>query len=110
VAPKASNATPLAISALRRQTPKVGAVCGNPARTVLCGGRAVMRGPYRDQLCAAPASDRTLFIIMRKIGGRMREPWSRTAYLPAVSRHVPEWLNYSPAHNAVLAESAPGAR
>ena len=28
-----------------RQTPEVGAVCGNAARTVLCGGRAVMRVP-----------------------------------------------------------------
>ena len=34
---------PLARSALSRQTPKVGAVCGNSARMVLCGGRAVMR-------------------------------------------------------------------
>jgi hypothetical protein len=28
-----------------RQTPKVGAVCGNAARTVLCGGRPVMGVP-----------------------------------------------------------------
>src|SRR5215213_7262464 len=28
-----------------RQTPKVGAVCGNAARTVLCGGRSVMGVP-----------------------------------------------------------------
>ncbi len=27
---------------LRRQSPEVGAVCGNPARTVLCGGRSAM--------------------------------------------------------------------
>ena len=31
--------------ALRRHTPKVGAVCGNSARTVLCGGRSVMTVP-----------------------------------------------------------------
>ena len=35
----------LARSPLRRQTPKVGAVCGKAVRTVLCGGRAVMRVP-----------------------------------------------------------------
>src|SRR5450631_3511176 len=35
----------LAVSALSRQTPKVGAVCGNSARTVLCGGRSVMGVP-----------------------------------------------------------------
>ncbi len=35
----------LAESALRRQTPEVGAGCGNAARPVLCGGRAVMRVP-----------------------------------------------------------------
>ena len=28
-----------------RQTPEVGAVCGNAARTVLCGGRPVMGVP-----------------------------------------------------------------
>jgi hypothetical protein len=35
----------LAVSALSRQIPKVGAVCGNSARTVLCGGRPVMGVP-----------------------------------------------------------------
>jgi len=30
---------------LRRQTPKVGARCGNTARRDLCGGRAVTRVP-----------------------------------------------------------------
>ena len=30
---------------VRRQTPEVGAVCGNPARTVLCGGTGVTRFP-----------------------------------------------------------------
>src|SRR5271165_765735 len=30
---------------LRRQSPAVGAVCGNPARTVLCGGRSAMSVP-----------------------------------------------------------------
>src|SRR5213079_2371076 len=35
----------LAERSLRRHTPEVGAVCGKAARTVLCGGRAVMRVP-----------------------------------------------------------------
>ena len=35
----------LARAALRRQTPKVGAVCGNAARTDPCGARAAMRVP-----------------------------------------------------------------
>src|SRR5208283_5003560 len=30
---------------LRRPSPEVGAVCGNPARTVLCGGRSAMSVP-----------------------------------------------------------------
>ena len=45
LAPEAPDIPSLALSTLRRQTPKVGAVCGNAARTVLCGGRAVMRVP-----------------------------------------------------------------
>jgi RNA-directed DNA polymerase len=45
LAPKAANPASLAARSLRRQTPKVGAVCGNPARTVLCGGRSEMSVP-----------------------------------------------------------------
>src|SRR6202022_1958273 len=37
--------TSLAKRTLRRQTPKVGAVCPNRARTVLCGGRSAMSVP-----------------------------------------------------------------
>lgn len=37
--------SPLAEPAVCRQTPEVGAVCGNPARTELCGARAVMGVP-----------------------------------------------------------------
>ncbi|MGO1080989.1 hypothetical protein, partial [Inquilinus sp. CA228] len=37
--------SPLAASSLRRQTPKVGAVCLNRARTDLCGGRPAMGVP-----------------------------------------------------------------
>ena len=43
--PKPRILHPWPSPALRRQTPKVGAVCGNPAGTVLCGGRAVMCVP-----------------------------------------------------------------
>jgi hypothetical protein len=40
-----------------RQLPKVGAVCGNAARTVLCGGRPVMGVPTA--MCAGrPARSR----------------------------------------------------
>ena len=45
LAPQAADPSPLAAAALRRQTPEVGAVCGKPARTVLCGGRPVMGVP-----------------------------------------------------------------
>ena len=33
------------VTPARRHLPKVGAVCGKAARTVLCGGRAAMRVP-----------------------------------------------------------------
>ena len=39
LAPQTENPAPVADRAVRRQTPKVGAVCGKAARTVLCGGR-----------------------------------------------------------------------
>ena len=42
---KSTNYSSLAKPALRRQTSKVGAVCGNSARTDLCGGRSVMGVP-----------------------------------------------------------------
>jgi hypothetical protein len=45
LAPETPDIPSLAISTLPRQTPKVGAVCGNSARTVLCGGRSVMSVP-----------------------------------------------------------------
>src|SRR5256885_14810861 len=45
VASEPANPSPMAGPALRRQTPEVGAVCGNPARTDLCGGRPVMDVP-----------------------------------------------------------------
>ena len=39
LAPQAPGIPSLAVSTLPRQTPTVGAVCGNAARAVLCGGR-----------------------------------------------------------------------
>jgi hypothetical protein len=58
--PKPRILHPLAKPALRRQTPKVGAVCGKAARTVLCGGRSVMSVPTaihnpRVAICAKTA-------------------------------------------------------
>jgi hypothetical protein len=45
LAPETANPSSVAREALRRQTPKVGAVCPNWARTDLCGGREVTRVP-----------------------------------------------------------------
>ena len=45
VAPQAPGSPSLAIAEVCRQTPKVGAVCGNSASTVLCGGTGVTRFP-----------------------------------------------------------------
>jgi RNA-directed DNA polymerase len=45
-------------STLRRHSPEVGAVCGKAARTVLCGGHAVMRVPTATVAQAAPRNDR----------------------------------------------------
>ena len=43
-------------AALRRQAPEVGAVCGKPARTVLCGGRPVMGVPTAIPAVLLPGS------------------------------------------------------
>src|SRR6202790_314044 len=45
MAPQTQNSSSLATRTLRRQTPKVGAVCGKPACTDLCGGTGVTRCP-----------------------------------------------------------------
>ena len=45
VPPQAANPSSMAQRALRRQTPEVGAVCGNSASTDLCGGRSEMSVP-----------------------------------------------------------------
>src|SRR3954467_15716276 len=45
ISPQAPYPSPLAKCAVCRQTPKVGAECGNPARSDLCGGTGVTRFP-----------------------------------------------------------------
>jgi hypothetical protein len=45
LAPATANPSSLARGAVCRQTPEVGAVCGNSARTDLCGGRPVTGVP-----------------------------------------------------------------
>ena len=45
VPPQAANPSSVAKRAVRRQTPEVRAVCGNPASTDLCGGRSEMGVP-----------------------------------------------------------------
>ena len=45
LASETTHPSSMAKQALRRQTPKVGAVCGSSARTALCGGRSVMGVP-----------------------------------------------------------------
>src|SRR5258708_655889 len=45
LAPETGYPSTMAKNTLRRQPPKVGAVCGKAARTVLCGGRSVMGVP-----------------------------------------------------------------
>src|ERR1700686_5917956 len=45
LASETANPSSMASESLRRQTPEVGAVCPNWARTDLCGGREVTRVP-----------------------------------------------------------------
>ena len=52
MAPQAQNPPPMATRALRRQTPKVGAVCGKAACTDLCGGTGVTRFPTAITHCS----------------------------------------------------------
>src|SRR4029077_105846 len=52
LAPKTAHPSPLARCALCSQTPKVGAVCPNWARTALCGGREVTRVPTAINICS----------------------------------------------------------
>ena len=57
LAPQTAHPSPLAAATLCRQTPEVGAVCGNAARTDLCGGCAVMRIPTAIRSMASPRTD-----------------------------------------------------
>src|SRR6266545_2740308 len=45
LAPETEYPSSMAWNTLRRHLPKVGAVCGKAARTVLCGGRSAMSVP-----------------------------------------------------------------
>ena len=51
LAPETANPSSVARETLRRQTPEVGAVCPNWARTDLCGGREVTRVPTAKVSC-----------------------------------------------------------
>src|ERR1700676_3637927 len=53
MAPQTQNSSPMATRALRRQSPKVGAVCGKAACTDLCGGTGATRFPTAITLCRA---------------------------------------------------------
>src|SRR5260370_37702913 len=48
VDPECCDPAPASCHALQRQVSAVRAVCSNPARTDLCGGRGVNSRPYRD--------------------------------------------------------------
>ena len=48
VDPECCDPAPTSCHALQRQVSEVRAVCSNPARTDLCGGRGVNSRPYRD--------------------------------------------------------------
>ena len=52
LAPATTNPSSVAREALRRQTPKVGAICPNWARMDLCGGREVTRVPTAINICS----------------------------------------------------------
>src|SRR5260370_37705363 len=67
VAAKATYPSPLAKPALRRQTSKAGAECGNAARPVLCGGCPVMGIPTAIATQCAPNS---WFAVHQSLAGR----------------------------------------
>ena len=53
LAPETDHPSSVAKRTLRRHTPKVGAVCGKAACTVLCGGALSNGRPYRvARICA----------------------------------------------------------
>jgi transposase InsO family protein len=66
-----------------RQLPKVGAVCGNAARTVLCGGRPVMGVPTAI-LSYVPAGEGWLYLAaVRDLATREIVGWSMADHLGA---------------------------
>src|SRR5882724_5426709 len=58
LAPETGYPSSMAKNTLRRHPPKVGAVCGKAARTVLCGGRSAMSVPTAIVAVAPPNDDR----------------------------------------------------
>src|SRR5271165_4400335 len=65
---------------LRRQSPEVGAVCGNPARTVLCGGRSAMSVP-------------TAIFASHGLGFPSQKAW---IFLPPAWNFLPPAWNFLP--------------
>jgi hypothetical protein len=104
LAPETNHPPSLAERSLRRHTPKVGAVCGKAARTVLCGGRAMKRASlplhrptsalgtrvninlgFRNRRSRLRANRRLVHAAARSAGGRFQsrsdfEPGGRPAY------------------------------
>ena len=73
MAPRPAYPSSMASDALRRQTPKVGAVCGNSASTDLCGGRSAMSVPTANARRAAatkPACTRAMSVSVISRGTR----------------------------------------
>ena len=74
--PSLPSPPPLAQPPFRRQTPEVGAVCGQAARTDLCGGRAVMRVPTAIFSIPNPLSTIPARTKMRNEPCGLRRPWT----------------------------------
>src|ERR1039458_7018256 len=67
---------------LRRQTPKVGAVCEKAARTVLCGGRSVMGVPTAiDNIVRFMVEAVDLAGLTRKVWQKSNHPENRLPYV-----------------------------
>ena len=74
LAPQAPDIPSLAVSTLPRQTPKVGAVCGNAARTVLCGGA---RSNARPLYVAAHSANTDISPSSKESGEPHASLWSK---------------------------------
>ena len=94
VPPQATGPASLAEYAVCRQPPEVGAVCGNSARTDLCGGRSAMGVPT--------ANTKVLALKTHSLSGAE----IRTVSVPVVKR-VPKW-GQPPPLLAVCAEFTRG--